>query len=40
MSAQMIFFAMFAIGATVTYPGEVVQIIALWLAIAVARYVW
>ncbi len=40
MSAQIVVFAIFAIGAIVAYPKAVAQLVALWLVISVIKSLW
>ena len=40
MSARLIVFAIFAMGAIVAYPKAVMNLVVLWFAIALVRYVW
>lgn len=40
MSAQMIVFAIFALGAVVTFPKAIAQLFLLWIAISVFRALW
>ena len=40
MSAQIVFFAILAMGAIVAYPKAVAQLVMLWLAIAFIKSIW
>ena len=39
MNASLIFFTVFAVGALITYPDVVLELLALWLAIVLVKLV-
>ena len=40
MSAQLIFFLFFVVGALVTYPEVVLKLLLIWIAIVAVKLIW
>ena len=40
MNAQIIFFAIFGLGALITYPELVAKLFGLWVALIIIKLIW